>query len=63
MTAEQVRYWDEIFGKLVQSEEWRRFTDTRLLDNTYLDSAATRRLMDIQSAELRAVLTDLGLVK
>lgn len=63
MTAGQIRYWDEVFGKLVQSEEWRKFTESRLLANTYLDSAAARKLMDAQHAELRTVLTELGLVK
>ena len=63
MPAAQIQYWDDVFGKLVQTEEWKRDLESNLLENTYLNSRDSRKYMDAQYVELRAVLTDLGLVK
>ncbi len=63
MSEAQVRYWDEAFAKLVQQDEWKKDVEAKQFENTYLNSASTRRLMDAQHAELTNVLRALGLAK
>ena len=63
MTEAQVQYWDGVFGRLVQQDEWKRDVEARQFENTYLNSAETRRLMDAQRAELTAILRAVGLAK
>jgi putative tricarboxylic transport membrane protein len=63
MSDEQIRYWDEVFAKMVQLPEWKQDLDAKLVENTYLNSSDTRKLMAKQYTELTAVLSDLGLAK
>jgi putative tricarboxylic transport membrane protein len=63
MTEDQIRYWDEVFGRLVQLPEWKQDMEKRLVENTYFNSRDTRKLLDDEFAGLTAVLTELGLAK
>lgn len=63
MNDEQIRYWDDVFAKMVQLPEWKQDLDAKLVENTYLNSSDTRKLMAKQYTELTAVLSDLGLAK
>ena len=63
MTVAQVQYWDGVFAKLVQQEDWKKDVAAKQFENTYLNSADTRRLMEAQYAELTTALRALGLAK
>jgi putative tricarboxylic transport membrane protein len=63
MTEAQVRYWNGVFAKLVQQEDWKKDVEAKQFENTYLNSADTRKLMDQQQGELTAVLQAVGLAK
>ena len=63
MTTAQVQYWDGVFAKLVQQEEWKKDIAAHHFANTYLNSADTRRLMEVQFVELTTALRALGLAK
>lgn len=63
MNEQQVQYWDDVFGRLARLPEWKQDLEAKLVENTYLNSRDTRKLMDAQHAELTAVLTELGLTK
>lgn len=63
MSEDQIRYWDEVFAKLVQLPEWRQDLEKKLIENTYLNSRDLRKRMDAEYAELTTVLTELGLAK
>ena len=63
LRAEQVAYWDAVFAKLVREDEWKKDIAAHHFDNTYLNSADTRRLMETQFVELSAALRTLGLSK
>lgn len=63
LTDEQVRYWDEVFGKLAALPEWRQDLETRLIEHTYFNSRDTRILMEREYRALAATLSDLGLAK
>jgi putative tricarboxylic transport membrane protein len=63
MGASQTQYWDGVFAKLVQQEEWKKDVAAHHFENTYLNSAGTRKLMETQFVELTAALRALGLAK
>jgi putative tricarboxylic transport membrane protein len=63
MTEAQVQYWDGVFATMVQQEDWKKDVEAKQFENTYLNSADTRRLMDAQQVELAATLQALGLAK
>ena len=63
LTAAQVQYWDGVFAKLTQQEDWKKDVAAKQFENTYLNSADTRRLMEVQFAELTVVLRALGLAR
>ncbi len=63
MTAVQVRYWDAVFAKLTQQDDWKKDIAAHHFANTYLNGADTRKLMETQFVELTAALRALGLAK
>ena len=63
MSAAQIAYWDDVFSRLTQTPEWRTEAQRLLQDPVYLNSQETRRFLDGQQQELRAVLVELGLAK
>jgi len=62
MTPAQITYWDDVLARLAETPEWRAELARALQDPAYLNSRDTRRFLDAQHQELRAVLADLGLV-
>lgn len=63
LTPTQVAYWENIFAKLVQTEEWKRDLEANLWVNEYLSSQDTRNYWRAQYDELKAILVELGLAK
>jgi putative tricarboxylic transport membrane protein len=63
MSEAQIRFWNEAFSRIVKTGAWKKDLDANLLGDTYLDSQQTRKFMDLQFAELRSVLSELGLAK
>ncbi len=63
MTEGQIQYWDGVFARMVQQEDWKNDVEAKQFENTYLNSADTRRLMDAQLVELTATLQAVGLAK
>lgn len=63
LTAAQVNYWDRIMARLAQTEEWRRDLENNLFENTYMNSRDTRKYLDSEYAELKSLLTEMGLAK
>lgn len=63
MSDVQVRYWDSVFASLTQQDEWKKETEKRMFENTYLTAAQTRSALDALYSELSVVLRELGLAK
>ncbi len=63
LTPGQIQYWDQVFGQLVKFDEWKRYLAARLVEDVYADSRQTKAFVEKQYAELRSVLSELGLVK
>jgi putative tricarboxylic transport membrane protein len=59
----EIAYWDAVFTKLAQSEEWRKDTEAQFWNADYLLSAATRKQLEIENEQTRVILTELGLAK
>ena len=63
MSAAQIAYWDDVFSRLTQTPEWRTEAQRLLQDPVNLNSQETRRFLDGQQQELRAVLVERGVAK
>ena len=59
----EIAYWDAVFEKLAQSDEWRKDTESQFWNADYLLSAETRKHLDRENEVMKTILTDLGLAK
>jgi len=63
MTPEQVRYWDELFAKTVETQEWKDEIQRSQLTSHYLPSRATGDFLAAENEKLTGVMNKLGLSK
>ena len=63
ISAAQVTYWEDVFAKVVATEEWKEAMAKNFWSDFYLNSRDSRRFLEQESRQLKALLTDLGLVK
>ena len=63
LAAPQVAYWDQVLARLVQTDEWKRDLERDVVEDTYMNSRDIRRYLDAEYAELKSLLTEMGLVK
>jgi putative tricarboxylic transport membrane protein len=63
MTAPQLAYWDRVLERLVQTDDWKQALEQNLWVSNYMPSDKARADFASQYAEMKTVLTDLGLVK
>lgn len=63
MTSAQIAYWDDVLARAVQTETWKTELARNTWEPNYLNSAQTRRLLDTDYAEYKAILSDLGMIK
>jgi putative tricarboxylic transport membrane protein len=63
LTPAQIAYWEGVFQKLVQSEQWKKEVADNHWENTYLPAAEARKRLDREYAETRQILGELGLAK
>lgn len=63
LTAAQVSYWDQVFARVANSDEWKEQANKNLWGQHYLSSREAKVFMDSENTALRAVLQDLGLAK
>jgi putative tricarboxylic transport membrane protein len=59
----EIAYWDAMFTKLAQSEDWKKEADKQFWNADYLLSAETRKHLDREAEVMKTILTDLGLAK
>jgi putative tricarboxylic transport membrane protein len=63
MPAAQIAFWDDVFARLVKTEEWKKELDRSAAENEYINSRESKQFLDTQYEELKRILTDLGLAK
>jgi putative tricarboxylic transport membrane protein len=59
----EIAYWDAVFDKLAQSDEWKKDTESQFWNADYLLSAETRKHLDRENEVMKGILTELGLAK
>lgn len=63
LSAEQIRYWEGVFQRLIKTEEWRQALEKNQWVEDYRSSADMGKDLKMQYEILRDVLTELGMVK
>ncbi len=63
MTRAQIAYWDDVLGKLVKTEAWKKDLEQSQIENVYRNSVETAKYLKAEYDESRVILTDLGLAK
>ena len=63
MTPPQIAYWENVFAKVTDSEEWKSMLERDSLSGEFLRSAETRTQLKAEHDEFKALMTELGLVK
>jgi len=63
MTTAQIAFWENVFRKVVESEEFRKLVEKNQWDANFKSAAETRKFMDSEYGELKEVMTFLGLAK
>lgn len=59
----QIKYWDRVFEKLTQSEEWRKDIERNNWVNAYKNSEETGKELKQQYDLLKGILIELGMAK
>jgi putative tricarboxylic transport membrane protein len=63
LTAPQVAYWEGVLRKASQSAEWKTELERNYWSDDFVTSAQFRKDLEKDYADMKAVLTDLGLAK
>jgi len=63
LTAVQVAYWEGAFGRLVQTEEWKKDLDHNAFEDNFMRGDEFRRFIKSEYDSFRSVLSELGMAK
>ena len=63
MTPPQVAYWEQVLGRFVQSDGWKKELEENFWRSEFLRSTEMRKYLDQDNAQAREFLVDLGLAK
>lgn len=63
LSAQQVAYWENAFGKLSRTDEWRKELAAGHWQEHFLSARDTVNFYETQEREMRAILLELGLAK
>jgi len=62
LSAAQTAYWDQLFARVAQSEDWKKELEDNAWAEGFLGSADTRKHLDAEFEMLSRMLADLGVV-
>ena len=62
-TPQQAAYWENVFARVVETDEWKKMLERDVVESHFLRSAQTRTFLNTEYEELKQVLSALGLVK
>ena len=63
LSAVQTAYWEDVFGKLTRTDEWRQDVEKNLWEVTYKNTRDTVREMADNNEQLKRILVELEMVK
>ena len=59
----QIAYWDNVFGRLVKTDEWRRDQEQNLWESDYLNAADYARFLKTDYEQAKTIFIELGLAR
>lgn len=59
----QIAYWEDVLRKVAQTPEWKQDLEDNLWVNAYTSADETRRRLDREYAEIKQVMSELGMAK
>jgi putative tricarboxylic transport membrane protein len=63
LTPAQIAYWDGVFRRLSQTEDWKSDLQHNYWVNIYAGAAETRQWLDAEQVETKQLLNELGMAK
>jgi len=63
MTPGQIAFWENVFRRLVEADEWKKELEENFWTSRYMGSAEARKHMARDNEESKAFLTELGLAR
>lgn len=63
MTPEQVQYWGDVLGKMVETESWKTAMKNLGMDTFYMPPEEYKAYLEKQNAEFESLLKQVGLIK
>jgi putative tricarboxylic transport membrane protein len=63
LSTAQVTFWEEVFRRVLTSEEWTRELKANYWVAKYSGAAETRRRLDAEYLEIKQIMTELGMTK
>jgi putative tricarboxylic transport membrane protein len=63
MTAGQIAYWESVFRRIMDADDWKSELETNFWTANYQTSAETRKFLARDNDEAKAFLVELGLAK
>ena len=63
MTAGQIAYWESVFRRIMDADDWKNELETNFWKANYQTSAETRNFLARDNDEAKAFLAELGLAK
>ena len=63
ITPQQTAYWENVFARVVATDEWKSMLEKDSLSGEFLRSAEARAQINVEYETLKGVMTELGLVK
>ena len=59
----QIAYWEKVLRQVVQTPEWKHDLEENFWVDAYTNAAETRRRLDAEYAEIKQVMSELGIAK
>ena len=63
LSPEQIAFWESVFKKTVESEQFAKIAEKNQWESGYRNAADTRKFMESEYDELKSVMSFLGLAK
>lgn len=57
----QLAYWDKVLKQMIATDEWKKDLEANLWVPHYMNSQESRIFLHQQYAQIKAILTELGL--
>lgn len=61
--AQQAAYWENVFARVVETDEWKKMLERDVLTSQFLRSAEARSYLKAQYEELRTLLSAFGMAR